>query len=129
MRLDARLCRKERTVEVDRQHSLPLRKGKAFDRMYDLDARVADENIDAAPFRDDVRNPVSDLLLVRHVHHECCRDAAGGLDFRDRTACRLDLQVGDGNFAAFASETRGDGLTNAARGTCHDANLVLQLHE
>ena len=50
----AGLGREEGAVEVDRQHLLPVGVAELLDRMDDLDAGVADQDVDAAERGDDV---------------------------------------------------------------------------
>ena len=64
----------ERAVEMDRQHLLPVGEAELLDRMDDLDAGVADQDVDAAECRNGFRDAGVDRRLVRDVH--CDADGA-----------------------------------------------------
>ena len=70
--------REERTVEVDREHLLPFRVAELFDRVDDLDAGVADENVDAAEVTDRGVHAVAHLSLIADVHRHAHGHAALG---------------------------------------------------
>src|SRR5215471_8230081 len=58
----------ERTVEMDSQHLLPVREGKAFDRMHDLDAGIADEDIHTTVGGNHFFHALLHLSLVGYIH-------------------------------------------------------------
>ena len=62
--------RQERAVEMDRQQLLPVGEGKVDERLDDLDAGVADQDVDLAVFGDGVGDALLDRSLVGHVHRD-----------------------------------------------------------
>jgi hypothetical protein len=72
--LQACLCRQERAIEMNGEQLFPVGEGKIDQRMDDLDASIADENVDLSIFRHRVCDAFLDLRLIRYIH-------------RDREAC------------------------------------------
>ena len=70
----------ERAVEMDCQHLLPFREFEFVDRRHDLDAGIADEDVDAAERGDRLRHAGFDFGFTRDIHRHAERLAA---DFRD----------------------------------------------
>ena len=63
-------------VEMDREHLLPFGVGELLERMHDLDAGIAHQDVDAAERRDHRRHAGVDGFFVRHVHRDADRLAA-----------------------------------------------------
>ncbi len=125
---EASLRRQEGAIQVDGQHFLPLGKGKLLNRVDDLDAGVADQDVHAAKFGDDGRHAVVDGLLVGDVHRQAHRDSLVRADFLRRGVRRLLLKVGDGHLGSLAREAEGDGLSDAAGGAGDDGGFFLESH-
>src|SRR5262245_6042707 len=80
----------EGTVEMDGHHLLPVRERKAFDRMHDLDAGIADEDIHTSIGGNHFFHALLNLSLVGYIHSDGHPLALGLCDFlSDRTAARL----------------------------------------
>ena len=75
----ASLGGEEGAVQVNGEHLLPLSEGEVLDRMHDLDAGVADQDVDATEFGDHRGDTVVDRSLVADIHRHAHRLA---------TACR-----------------------------------------
>ena len=96
--------------------------------MHDLDAGIADQNVDGAEGADDGRHSALDRFLVRDVHGNAERLRAGRRDLACRCLRGAEVQVRDGDVCAFAREQDCDLLADAARGACDNGCLTLQLH-
>src|SRR5215467_15987293 len=71
----------EGTIEMDGQHLLPVREGKAFDWMHDLDTGVADEDIHTPIGGNHLFYALLHLSLVCYIHSDRHRLALGLGDF------------------------------------------------
>ncbi len=126
--LDTGLGGEEGAVEVDGQHLLPVRELELFHRMNDLDARIADQDVDAAKGRHAGFNAGVDLLFVRHVHGNANGLPAAGLDFGGGRVSGGLVQVRDHDLGAFLGEHDGDLLADAAGRAGDVGDFVFQLH-
>src|SRR5262249_16500308 len=115
-------------IEMDGQHLLPVREWKAFDRMHDLDAGIADENINTPVRGDDFFHALLNLSLVGYIHSDRDPLALGLGDFLSDRPGRSLVPIGDCDLGAFPREGKRDLLPDAARGTGDNGDLVLQAH-
>ena len=122
----ARLGGEEGAVEVDRQHLLPLGERKLLERMDDLDAGVADQDVDVAERLDGGLHGRIDLGLVGDIHRHADRLAAGLLDLGCGGVGRLLVEIGDGNRRPFTREFQGDFLADAAGRAGDECNLAFE---
>src|SRR5688572_11663804 len=123
--------------EVDVDHGLPLCEAHLADdrAVLDLDeqgvfgdARVVDQDVEAAEGRDDRIERPDDLLLARNVDDGGRDPRAAGLELGP---CRLEvrrIQVEKCDVCSARDESRGDGFTYAAAAARDGDHLVLQLH-
>src|SRR6516162_5546910 len=115
---------------MDCEHLLPFVERKLLDRLDDLNAGIANQNVHPAVAFDGSSNAGLDGRLVAHVHRDAHGDAPRAIDFIRGRLRRRQLQVGDDDFCALASETLGNFLANAARGAGYDGDFSLELsHE
>src|SRR5262249_24337223 len=76
----------EGPVEMDGHHLLPVRERKPLDRMHDLDAGIADEDIDTTVGGNHFFHALLNLSLVGYIHCDGHPLALGLGDFlSDRT--------------------------------------------
>src|ERR1019366_6416873 len=123
----AGLGRQEGAVEVDGEHLLPLCEGELLERVDDLDAGVADQDVDAAPGLHDRRDGGVDLAFVGDVGGDGHGAGAAGLQLVGGGLRGGHVHVGDGDLGAFACVGGGDLLADAAGGAGDDGDLVVQL--
>jgi hypothetical protein len=71
--LQAGLGGEEGAVQVDGEHLLPLGELELLDRVHDLDAGIADQDVDAAEGRGASSTAGIHLVFVRHVHRDADR--------------------------------------------------------
>ncbi len=110
----------EGAVEMDRQHPAPLGEAEILQQVHDLDAGVADQDVDPAPGPRHPLDPGIHLAFVGHVHGD-------GHDLRPLPAelGRGGLggglrQIGDGDLRSLPREGGGDRLADAAGGAGDD---------
>ena len=118
----------ERAVEMNCHQPLPFGEFEIDDGRHDLDAGIADEDIEGAECLDHLGGSVVHLLLVGDVHRDADGALAGGVDLARGGIGRLLIEVGDGDLCAFARENDGDLLADAAGRARDDGDLVLQTH-
>jgi hypothetical protein len=94
-----------------------------------LDARVADENVQASqPVHGLVDQPPR-LLRVRHVGLECHRRAAGRHDLRrDRLGRRRAVHIVDGDRRPVAGQPAGHSRADAPRTARDQCDFSLEAH-
>jgi hypothetical protein len=114
---------------VDGQHLLPVREAELLERMDDLDAGVADQDVDAAEGSHRRLHRGVHLVFVGHVGADADRLAAGRLQFGGGGFGRFLVEVGDHDLRAFAGVDDRDLLADAAGRASDEGNLVFQLHE
>jgi hypothetical protein len=113
---------------MDGHQLLPFRKFEVHDRSDDLDAGIADKDIEGTECADDLRGAGLDLLLIGDIHRDCDRSLAGRIEFPGGCIRGLSVEVGNRNLRAFARKDDRDFLADAAGGTGDDGHFVLQPH-
>ena len=68
-------------IEVDGEHLFPFGIAEFVDRVHDLDAGIADQDVDAPQLRHAAGHAGDRPRLVRHIHRNAERLAAGRADF------------------------------------------------
>ena len=96
--------------------------------MHDLDARIADQHIDAAIGRDHLCHSRIDLFFTLHIHHHRHGRAAGKNDLIGSGLRSRLVHVGNDHLAALTRKGQGDFLADAAGGAGDDADFVLEFH-
>ena len=96
--------------------------------MHDLDAGIANQDVDASEARDDGGDALGDRFLVGDVHGDTDCLAATHPDFVGGRLGRGFVEVGDCHLRAFARVNQRDVLADAAGGTGDDGGFVLELH-
>jgi len=89
---------------MDREHLLPLGEGELLDRMHDLDAGIADEDVDAAERIDCRRHAHVDKVFTGDIHRNADGLAAELANLVGRDVRHRLVEVGDSNLGAFARE-------------------------
>ncbi len=74
------LARDPGATQVDLQHCVEVLDAHVEDRVVTDDARVVDEDVEAAELIDGLRDHLACLVIVGHVRVVGCRLAAAGLD-------------------------------------------------
>jgi len=92
----------KRAVQMDREHLLPLGEGELLDRMHDLDAGIADEDVDAAERIDCRRHAHVDKVFTGDIHRNADGLAAELANLVGRDVRHRLVEVGDSNLGAFA---------------------------
>jgi hypothetical protein len=88
---------------MDGEHFLPVGEGKLLDRMDDLDAGIADEDVDGTELADGLRDAGIDLILAGNVHGHS--DGLAGAHLAELGRRRLGiglLEIGNRNAAPSA---------------------------
>ena len=124
----ARARGEECAVEVDRQHLLPVGEREILQRVHDLDAGIADKDVDAAECGDRRRHARVDRFLAGDVHRDPDGLPAGGTDVGGDNVRGVEVEIGDRDARALAGERHRDGLAEAARGPGDDRGFALQFH-
>jgi hypothetical protein len=105
-----------------------LANSKVDERRHDLDAGVADEDINGPECLDDLGRSIIHLLLICDVQRDADNALPSGIDLaRSGVGCLL-IEVCDGDLCAFAREDNGNFLSDAARCTGDDRDLIFQTH-
>ena len=125
---DAGARGQEGTVEMDRQHLLPLGEAELLDRLDDLDAGIGNEDIDLAELPDDLGDTAIDFRLVGDIHGHADRLAAGVGDFLCRGLRAGQVEIGNRDRRAILRIDLGDALANAAGGAGDQGDLAFELH-
>src|SRR5215475_1922837 len=117
------------------QQPLPFCKRKVHEWMDDLDAGIADEDVDLAVLRNGVGDTFLDLRLIRHVHRNREGVPVARLDFRGSGFRSFEVEVCDHPDATLRREPYRNLLADATGGagddchssiqTCHDHLLLL----
>ena len=114
----------EDAAEVDGEGALPvLERDPLHGSRGAGDARIVDRAVDAAEGRDAVRDGGLDVGLARDVGLHAARDAALGLDLRDRLVGAALLAIAHDDARALAREQPGRRAPDAARGARHERDL------
>ena len=113
---------------MDRQQLLPFGEFELDDGCHDLDAGVADEDIQRAKRLDDFRGARLHLCFVADIHCHADRPLAVRIDLARGGIGRLLVQIGDGDPGPFAGKDDGDLPADSAGCAGDDGDFVLQTH-
>src|SRR5262249_22033391 len=124
----------EGAIKMYGEQPLPFCKRKVHKGMDDLNAGIADKDVDLA-FRNGISDSFLDLRLIGHVHRHREGVSLARLDFRGSGFRCLEIEVCDHRDAALGREADCDLLADATGGTgddchssieaCHDHLLLL----
>src|SRR5262249_27063577 len=98
-------------------------------RRDDLNAGVADQNVERAERLDDGGDTRLHLVLGGDVHGDADGVLAARVDLPRGGVGRLLVEVGDRNPCPFAREGEGDLLADTAGRASNHGNLILQTHD
>jgi hypothetical protein len=98
---------------VNRQHLLPVGEVEVDDRPDDLDAGIADQDVDPAVSRHGVGDTLLHGGLIRDVHGDRKGIRALCLDLSCRRIRGIEIKIGDNWNAALFGEAQGDLLADA----------------
>ena len=101
---------------MDREQLLPFCELELDERGDDLDAGVADQDVEAPEGFDHPCHPGFDLLLVAHIHRNPERALKRRIDLGRRFLRRLPIEIRDHHLCALAGEGERNLLADAARG-------------
>ena len=107
---------------MDREHLLPLIERELVDRLDDLDAGIADENVDRTKTLKSGGDAGFDGGLVADVHGDAHRDAACPIDLVRGRLRGGQLQVGDHDLCVLGGKALGNLLADAACCASDDGN-------
>src|SRR6267378_5489252 len=113
---------------MDRQHFLPLGVGELLERMDDLDACVADQDVDAGKGIDHAGDALAHRSLVGDIHGDADGLTPAGADLRSRGLRRVPVEIGNGYPGALARKKERDVLADAACRAGDEGNLVFEFH-
>src|SRR5215467_874122 len=99
---------------MDRQQLLPLGEFELVEWLDDLDAGIADQNIEAAERCDRLRGCSLDLRLICYVDGNAERTPLPAAQLRRRRFGALLIEIGDRYFRALADEEARNLLADAA---------------
>ena len=116
--------RQEGPIQVDGEQLLPFCELELDERGDDLDAGVADQDVEAPEGFDHPCHPGFDLLLVAHIHRDPERALHERIDLGRRFLRRLLIEIGDHHLCALAGEGERNLLADAARGARDHGDLV-----
>ena len=108
------------------EHFFPVGEAELLNRMNDLDAGIADQDVDVAKCLDACLHGCVDLHLIGNIHRyadrlaTCIFDLCGGL-----FGCLL-VQIGDHDLCTFTRELQRDFLADAAGGAGDECNLAFE---
>jgi hypothetical protein len=91
---------------------------------YDLDAGIADEDVEAPECLDDLGRSIIHLLLICDVHGDADSALARGIDLARSGVCCVLIEVRNCDLGAFAGEKNCDLLADTAGRTSHDCDFV-----
>ena len=123
--LGDRLQGEEQALHIDGEHFVETRFRHFDDRRQIEYGRVVDENVDAAPVRDDRGEHAVDRGAARHIDLDGKSLVA---KFRGDLARLAARQIGDRDARALRDIARGDGAADAARPTGDEGGFSCQLH-
>ncbi|MNL54373.1 hypothetical protein D3C87_1777040 [compost metagenome] len=112
---------------MDGLHLLPVRESEALDRVYDLDAGVGHQDVNAAVCGRHAVDALVYGVLIGDVHGHAHGLAAGLFDFAGHGVRAFLIQVGNRDGCAGAGERQGDFLADAAGGSGDDGDFSVQL--
>jgi len=115
---------KAHTVKVDAHHALPLGKVGLDELLADRNARVGDQDVDAAEDLVHLSERILDALFAADVDLDRAGEAGDLLLERIE---RLLVVVEDDDLRALEHEALGGGLADAGGAAGHDHALALQL--
>ena len=117
----------EGALEVDRQHGIPLRLAHTEHQAVLGNARVVDEDIDAAEGLHDLLHGLVRLFEIGGIGGNSQHTHAEGFEFFFRLQARLvDDQVRKGDISAFFRKFEGNLFADAPRCARNQRNLSFQ---
>src|SRR5262249_39160820 len=117
--------REECSVEVNTQHPLPFAEVEVNHGIDNLNARIADQNVESAKCFDYPGGSSLDLLLACHVHRHAHGALAAGVDFFCGGVRGLLTEVRDRNLRSLAREDGGYLLADSTRCAGDDGSFGL----
>ena len=105
------------------QHPLPVGERELVERMDDLNAGVADQDVDTAIRVDRDGHRAFDFGLGGHIDLDAHRDAASALDLGGGVLGRCGREVSDHHLRSLAREPAGDLAADAAASAGNDSDL------
>ena len=116
--------RQEGAVQVDGKHLLPFVEIELDERRHDLDAGVADQDVEAPEGFDRLRHSAFHLLLVADIHANPERTFAHRIDLGRGFLRRVLIKIRDDHLCSLAGEAERNLLADAARGSGDHRHLV-----
>src|SRR5262245_26842917 len=118
----------EGAVEMNGQHLFPLREVKFDDGCNDLNARIADEDVQSAESLDHLGGAGFDLSFVGHIHGNADSAVATRIDLSSSLARSLGIEVSDGDMRTFAEENIGNLPADPACSSSDECDLLVETH-
>ena len=113
---------------MDRQQFLPLGELEFDQRRDDLNAGVADKNIERAECLDHPNGAGLHLMLVGDIHRHANGALSAGIDLVSRCISRALIEICNRDFRTLASKNNRDVLAYPAGSAGNNGNLVLATH-
>ncbi len=126
-RLYRQLREKERALEVDVEHEVPVLLLHPHEKRVPRDAGVVDQVLEAPFLFDDLFHGRFARGGVGDVQHDRVEVEAFRFEFRLSRLERLFLDVAAVNYRAFRGDQLGDRLSDTLRGSCYQRYLFSNL--
>lgn len=91
----ARARGQKRTIQVHGENTVPVRQRQRLERRSDLDAGIADQDVDASECLYHAVDTVIELLLSGDIQREGERLSRCGGELRGDARCCIAVEVGD----------------------------------
>src|SRR5262249_6612547 len=120
--------RQKGAVEMDRQQLLPLGELEIDQRGNDLNAGIADKNIERAECFDHSCGACLHLPFVTNIHTHADGALSARINLASRRISRVLIKICNRDLRTLASKNNGDVLAYPTGSTGDDGNFVLETH-
>src|ERR1035437_7729209 len=119
-----RFGEKERALQIDVQHGVPVRLAHAHEQAVFGNARVVDQDVHLARGGQDLLRGGFDAGGIGYIRGKGPGLASESLNLLHRLSAELQLQIHTGNIRACGSEFQGNGLADTTAGARHNCYLI-----
>jgi hypothetical protein len=113
---------------MDGHHFLPVREGKVDNRLYNLNAGIAYQDVDPTILSDSTFDSLIDGCLISNIHRHC--ECIASICFQ-RPRCRrggLKIQIRDDWYATSSGNANCDSPSNPTGSTGNNCYLTIKPH-